>query len=102
MKATVYPTLANFLGAWFPEADLDGSSDEQVAKEFAGTVSAIELAKTIEEGRLLLGEVELPLAMLSRESNRRFPGPEAAREWLRRLIHILEAEAVRKSGRQVG
>src|SRR5262245_59980032 len=91
--AEQYSTLANFLAAWFPEADLDGLSDEDVGKRFALTRRAGALSTTTQPAWPVLDERELPWEFWSREANRHFESPDAGRAWMHRIANLLERYA---------
>lgn len=85
-----YPALANLLGAYFPDAALEGrGSDEAVVAFFLETTLPEDLEATRAElAQLLRGEA-LPVAELSRLSRRRLGTEDEARAWLGRLQRLL-------------
>lgn len=86
-----YPVLANFLGSEFPDADLEGLSDEEVVKRYAYRVSLKLLSQVIEEGKALLAAKAFPDEEIGYEANRYFSCPEAARQWLAGILQIFES-----------
>lgn len=94
MKLRVdYPELANFLGAWFPDADLEGRTDTEAAIQFKRTATLSELNSAIKQGKRLLNEENFPWEAISVEANRCFTNAKEAKRWLGLIIAILEAEA---------
>ena len=86
-----YPELANFLGSEFPDADLEGLSDEEVVKRYAFRASPKMRSRVIEKGKALLAEKVFPREEISYEANRYFSDSEDARQWLTMIIQILES-----------
>jgi hypothetical protein len=83
--------LYNFLGAWFPDADLDGVTDEDVAREFAALDDSRSTRGVIKEAAELLSESEFPGATVGELANRHFESVEEAREWLAMIVRVIEA-----------
>lgn len=76
-----YPALYQFFVGYFPEADLDGLSDQEVAAQFIEQ----NPLKIIQDIRKALNELPDDLTLLkeiSREANRYFETPEALRNWI--------------------
>ena len=85
-----FPTLANFLGAWFPDADLEGLSDAEVAKAFVTTNDVAATHTILSEGRILLDREEFPWREVGTEANRSFVEPSEARNWLIYILNIID------------
>ena len=82
-----YPDLSNFLGACFPDADLEDLSDTEVAEEFALFSSSPEDRRLVlEQGSLLLALEPFPWKAVGDEANRYFTGPVEAKEWLSSVL----------------
>jgi hypothetical protein len=82
-----YPDLHNFLGGCFPDADLEGLGDTEIAEEFALLDSDASLRRRVlEQGELLLALEPFPWEAVRDEANRHFTGPEGAREWLQSIL----------------
>lgn len=78
-----YPALANFLGAWFPDADLEDLEDQEVVANFLQTPNQnVHNAVRIELGRLLNNSDLLPYEDISQEANRYFENERECRSWL--------------------
>lgn len=78
-----YPKLANFLGAWFPDADLEALDDRQVIAKFLRTPDQYEHNAVRGELVKLLDEsAPLPWDDVGREANRHFESEEECRSWL--------------------
>jgi len=84
-----YPDLANFLGSWFPDADLEGLTDNEVTRKFMSVVSTAELEKVRSQCRSLLSLSSLPVQEIIAESNRHFVTEEDCREWLTDVCRTL-------------
>jgi hypothetical protein len=73
----------NFIGSWFPDADLEGVSDDQhVVRNFLDTKNA----RKIEQVRCgcdeMLALPKLPMDRIMAEANRHFETETQCREWL--------------------
>jgi hypothetical protein len=89
MLSDRYPALTNFLGSWFPDADLEGRSDAEAAKAFAG-VDPDEKSLVARQAREILKLEEFPWQEVGFEANRYFENEEQARSWLSDILRILE------------
>lgn len=87
-----YPKLSNFLGSWFPDADLEEMSDEEVARKFKSISNAVERDAVLEEGERLLRQTALPLEEVEDEANRSFEDEDDARRWLSSVLSIIAGE----------
>ena len=85
-----YPDLANFIGAWFPEADLDALSDEEVAVRFCQATSPENLASVLGQGRSLITRMDDFWQELGTEGNRHFASAHEAHRWLNEILEALE------------
>src|SRR5439155_527950 len=81
-----YPNLFNFLGGWFPDADFDGLTDAEVARNFASRDALRTVQAVGDEARRLLGDIPFPREILGECANRYFTSPEEARRWLEELL----------------
>jgi hypothetical protein len=84
-----YTELFDFLDAWFPDADLEGLSDTEVAHRYLTVESPETKAKTIQQITDLLNEPVLPCAELGLAANRCFNSESEWREWLNELARNL-------------
>lgn len=75
-------TLWNFLGSWFPDADLEGYSDAEVVQNFLDVGNTPELTKVREQLMQLLNDIDLPIDRVSKEANRYFKSETECRAWL--------------------
>jgi len=85
-----YTKLANFLGSWFPDADLEGLDDSEVILEFLRTPNKEEHESVYLELESLLGAPgPMPWKEVGEEANRHFEGEAECRQWLRdRLVEL--------------
>lgn len=81
--------LANFLGTWYPDADLDGLSDMEVAHKFKCAATSVELQQVIEQLDELLSSNDIDLREVSEEANRSFRSLSECEDWLRAIRGIL-------------
>ena len=89
-----YPTLANFLGGWFPDSYPDYLDDHEVVAEFLRTPNHAEHNVVRAELERLLGESEpLPWGDIVREANRHLESEEECRSWLSMLKDELGAQS---------
>lgn len=88
--ADQYPDLANFLGAWFPDADLEGRTDEEVCRAYLQTVSAPQLEAVVVQAGHLLADGSASWEDVGREANRSFRDADEARQWLTAVVGCLK------------
>ena len=87
---TTYPNLANFLGAWFPDADLEGMTDIEATSAFLRSESLqVKNAVRQELAGILKTRVPLPFDEIAQEANRYFKSEAACRDWLTMLNDVL-------------
>lgn len=85
-----YPKLANFLGTWFPDADLEGLDDPDVIANFLQTPNLDEHNAVRDELKKLLNECRtLPYDDIGQEANRYFESEDECRAWLVMLSNEL-------------
>ena len=76
-----YPTLWNFFGACFPDADFDNLTDEAVVAQYKANARASGVARAVAElDRLLTDAAHWETA--AGEANRYFETPAEMRQWL--------------------
>ena len=85
-----FPDLLHCLLGYFPEADIEGLTDEQAAKQCIKELDPNVRLSTIEQGNKLLSEVEFPWQEVGRAANRYFESDSAAKDWLRRMLSAAE------------
>jgi len=91
---TRFPALAGFLGAYFPDAALEGRrTDEEIVAFFVSVTLAEDLQATRAQLDEVLALPVLPTASLARLANRRLDSESAAREWLAKLRILLGERA---------
>ena len=83
----LYPDLSNFLGGCFPDADLEGLGDTEIAEGFALFDSDARVRRLVlEQGELLLALEPFPWETVGDLANHHFTGAEEAREWVRSVL----------------
>ena len=85
-----YPRLANFLGCWFPDADLEGATDGEVVATFVQVSSRREVEACVAEGERLLKCAEFPYREVAKEANRHFGDEEDGRRWFTGIMGLLK------------
>ena len=85
----------NFLGSWFPDADLEGVlDDQQVVRNFLATKNA----RKIEQVRSGCAEVlvmpKLPMDRIIDKANRHFETEDQCRDWLQMCYSTLSVSAL--------
>ena len=82
-----FPNLFQFFGGYFPDADFDNLTDENVVMNYVidcnkSEVSKKALAKAKEELSILIIKIDSYWEDLESETNRYFEGPQDALNWL--------------------
>lgn len=91
MKLKSLPELQAFLSTGFPDTDMD--TDDQTARAFAERAGADKKAQVISQAKRMIEADEFPLEEIGTEANRWFGDADEGREWLRKLIGILDADS---------
>ncbi len=79
-----YPNLSQFLSSYFPDADLDGLTDQQVAIEFAKTNPEEIVTVTLEELKKVIDD-QSSFEAVGIEANRYFENNQAVLDWLKMI-----------------
>jgi hypothetical protein len=83
-----FPQLTQFLGSYFPDADFEGLTDEEVVANYISDCNKSEISKSI---LMIVREKELPALInniedhweyIRDEANRYFESPQEALLWL--------------------
>jgi len=90
-----YLQLFDFLLTQFPPNSYQKYSDEETARYYAAKVTSEQLAIVVKEGRALLLHNEFPWPEINAEAERFIAAPEDFREWLKKIIDILEKSGSR-------
>jgi hypothetical protein len=85
-----FPHLVHFV-AGFRHPDEDGPSDEEIAAEDISQSSPEHRQAILEEGRAVLAAPEFPWDELRWLANRGFDDGRETREWLARMLGVVEA-----------
>ena len=73
----------NFLGSWFPDADLESvSDDQQVVRNFVKTGNVRKIEQVRSGFDEILAMPELPMDRVMDEANRHFDSESQCRQWL--------------------
>lgn len=86
-----HPILFNFFAGYFPEADLDGLSDEQVVLQYIkmNTIEVIE--ETKRELNLIANDEEV-LQAIAADANRYFESTDEIQQWIEMIKAVLRQE----------
>ena len=85
-----YPELSMFFG-FFPDADLEGLTDEGAARKFCAEMDDEDRRDALAQGRDLLENPDTAyIDAVERYTNRHFKDREAARRWLGGVLQVLE------------
>jgi hypothetical protein len=84
-----YPTLSDFLGAWFPDSDFEGKSDEEIVNDFIKVSSDITLKKVLEEIEEAKTNINDIWEEIIKESNMYFSNSEDTLNWLESIEKII-------------
>ena len=87
-----FPHLLHFV-AGFRHPDEDGPSDEEVAAEDISQSSTEHRQAILEEGRAVLAAPEFPWDEVRWLANRGFDDERETREWLSRMLGVVEVTA---------
>lgn len=87
--------LFDFLLTQFPPSSYQKYSDEEAARHYGEKVAPGQLAVVIKEGRALLLHDEFPWPEINAAAERFIAVPEDFREWLKKIIDILEKSGSR-------
>jgi len=87
-----FPALLNFLSAYLSERDIENRTEEQAIQYFLSVTPLNEIILTIEEGKKLLNKLFFPWKEVSSAANRYLSNKQEAREWLTKIMKILEEE----------
>lgn len=90
MSETKYPVLWNFLGCWFPDADLENLTDEEVVTDFLNVRDKEMEMQVLKEMKSLLIEDNFPCDEISDQANRYFESEEECRSWLEEIHYFLK------------
>ena len=77
-----FPTLANFFGTWFPDADIEERTDEETATAFVATGNILLLRSVQAELICLLQSNVVPWQEIGDDANRYFEDEADCRRWL--------------------
>jgi hypothetical protein len=84
----------NFLGAWFPDADLEGVEDDaQVVRNFIDTGNHVKIHAVVVGLRDVLNSNPLPVERISDEANRYFENEGECRDWLQMCLTVFSEHA---------
>jgi hypothetical protein len=81
----------NFVGSWFPDADLEGVLDDrQVVRNFINTKNTPKVEAVLQGIQEVLVMEPFPVQRVSQEVNRHFESEHDCRTWLQAVLTALE------------
>jgi hypothetical protein len=84
----------NFVGSWFPDADLEGVLDDrQVVRNFISTKNTPKVEAVLQGLREVLDMEPLPVQRVSQEANRHFESESDCRTWLHGVLAVLTEDS---------
>ncbi|MEM6505610.1 MAG: contact-dependent growth inhibition system immunity protein [Planctomycetota bacterium] len=92
---TEFRQFWSFIGAWFPDSDLEGmESDEQVVLSFIAVGDTGLIQQVRDQCEQILQLQELPVEEIMDEANRYFENESECRSWLKRVYDTLCTENI--------
>lgn len=86
----------NFLGSWFPDADLEGIDDDlEVVRKFLATKNHRKIQQVYSGCLEVLAMSPLPVARIEHEANRCFDTEAQCRQWLQDCCEVLRSDIAR-------
>lgn len=92
---STHDALYGYLAAQFADADLLGLTDEQAAMDGLTQETKAAYSDVLDQGRAVLASRPLDWRRVSDYANRIFKNEEDARQWLTRMMDLLD-EALKK------
>jgi hypothetical protein len=80
-----FPAVANFFGTWFPDADIEGRTDEEVTKAFVASRNFSLIMVVRSELISLLQSAVIPWEEIGEDANRYFEDERDCRLWLSKV-----------------
>jgi hypothetical protein len=88
-----YANFWNFLGSWFPDADLEGiDDDQQVVRNYVAINDHRDIALVRQQCTKVLKLSELPVEHISSQANRYFESESECRAWLTMVCGALHED----------
>ena len=85
-----YEEFWNFLGSWFPDADIEGvDSDEEVVRNFLATGNTEKINTVRTQCGQVMAMDALPIEKITTEANRYFSDERECRAWLKEIASVL-------------
>ncbi len=84
-----YEAAFNFLGAWFPDMDYDGLTEEEIVSDFKKTVDKDQLAEIILEIKEIQNDINVYWEKIVQETNLYFENANEVKQWLDLIINYL-------------
>lgn len=88
---STHDALYGYLAAQFADADLLGLSDEQAVVDGLTPETKAAYREVLDQGRTVLASRPLDWRRVSDYANRIFKNEEDARQWLTRMMDLLDA-----------
>lgn len=85
-----YSSLADFIGAWFIDCEIEGISEEEVVKKYTSVTPENEYQTVLKEAEHLQKQAQLPFKEMGDEANIHFKSSDEVRYWLEKIIGYLK------------
>ena len=85
-----YSKLFNFLGAWFPDMDIEDITEEEVVEKYKKTIEQDELKSIILDIQNIKIEIDNYWEQVMKETNLFFKNSNEVSEWLDLINQYLE------------
>ncbi|MEQ1965342.1 contact-dependent growth inhibition system immunity protein [Xenorhabdus khoisanae] len=86
-----YKNLYNFFGAWFPDADFEDLTDEEIVDSFKKVTSNEVIKEALGEISLLVKDESFPLEEITDSTNIHFEDKTDCINWLVNIQTYLKA-----------
>jgi len=87
-----YSQFEQMLSGWFPDADFEELSDQEIVGEYVRTVGRDEARTVINQAENLLDADPFPVEEIMDAANLHLGDEDAVREWLEQIIIYLKEE----------
>ncbi len=95
----IFQELSDFLCCYIePGEDRDDETDEGIARWCSRHCSPQSNRKTIEEGTIMLATIPFPQGYVSLATNKHFNHEASAKEWLSRMLAVVEQTLASQTG----
>ncbi len=87
-----YPTIAQFLAAWFPDCDFENLTDQEIIADYRVVAFKADVHNLRRELEKML-QNEVDHLQIENLTNRQFSSEEECRSWLQSLLNEIVQQA---------